>query len=92
MLPLTPALILNLVLQIWALPGGIVSAQLWNQHFGGDTDALQFILVLQKEIMDERDCSKTTKAGDGRNLPANVFLGHFMKPYFKDKITGIVSE
>ncbi|KAL9826949.1 snRNA-activating protein complex subunit 4 isoform 2-T3 [Geothlypis trichas] len=43
----------------------------------------------QKEIMDERDCSKTTKAGDGRNLPANVFLGHFMKPYFKDKITGI---
>ncbi|NXL22818.1 SNPC4 protein, partial [Setophaga kirtlandii] len=43
----------------------------------------------QKEIMDERDCSKRTKAGDGRNLPANVFLGHFMKPYFKDKITGI---
>ncbi|NXE68742.1 SNPC4 protein, partial [Calcarius ornatus] len=43
----------------------------------------------QKEIMDERDCSKTTKAGDGRNLTANVFLGHFMKPYFKDKITGI---
>ncbi|XP_054140414.1 snRNA-activating protein complex subunit 4 [Melozone crissalis] len=43
----------------------------------------------QKEIMDERDGSKTTKAGDGRNLPANVFLGHFMKPYFKDKVTGI---
>ncbi|NXV67279.1 SNPC4 protein, partial [Molothrus ater] len=43
----------------------------------------------QKEIMGERDASKTTKAGDGRNLPANVFLGHFMKPYFKDKITGI---
>ncbi|XP_074412787.1 snRNA-activating protein complex subunit 4 isoform X1 [Zonotrichia albicollis] len=43
----------------------------------------------QKEIMNERDGSKTTKAGDGRNLPANVFLGHFMKPYFKDKITGI---
>ncbi|KAF2982309.1 hypothetical protein EK904_004915 [Melospiza melodia maxima] len=43
----------------------------------------------QKEIMDERDGSKTTKAGDGRNLPANVFLGHFMKPYFKDKTTGI---
>ncbi|NWT95186.1 SNPC4 protein, partial [Urocynchramus pylzowi] len=43
----------------------------------------------QKEIMCELDGSKTTKAGDGRNLPANVFLGHFMKPYFKDKITGI---
>ncbi|XP_063266021.1 snRNA-activating protein complex subunit 4 isoform X2 [Prinia subflava] len=43
----------------------------------------------QKEIMSELDGSKTAKAGDGRNLPANVFLGHFIKPYFKDKITGI---
>ncbi|NXQ20842.1 SNPC4 protein, partial [Peucedramus taeniatus] len=43
----------------------------------------------QKEIMCELDGPKTAKAGDGRNLPANVFLGHFMKPYFKDKITGI---
>ncbi|NXJ23299.1 SNPC4 protein, partial [Dicrurus megarhynchus] len=43
----------------------------------------------QKEIMCELDGSKTAKAGDGRNLPANVFLGHFMKPYFKDKTTGI---
>ncbi|NXP02416.1 SNPC4 protein, partial [Thinocorus orbignyianus] len=43
----------------------------------------------QKEIMCELDGSKITKAGDGRNLPANVFLGHFMKPYFKDKTTGI---
>ncbi|NWH98204.1 SNPC4 protein, partial [Tichodroma muraria] len=43
----------------------------------------------QKEIMCEFDGPKTAKAGDGRNLPANVFLGHFMKPYFKDKITGI---
>ncbi|NXH34288.1 SNPC4 protein, partial [Myiagra hebetior] len=43
----------------------------------------------QKEIMCELDGSKTAKAGDGRNLPANVFLGHFMKPYFKDKATGI---
>ncbi|NWW34866.1 SNPC4 protein, partial [Panurus biarmicus] len=43
----------------------------------------------QKEIVCELDGSKRAKAGDGRNLPANVFLGHFMKPYFKDKITGI---
>ncbi|KAM4889768.1 snRNA-activating protein complex subunit 4 isoform 1-T2 [Sylvia borin] len=43
----------------------------------------------QKEIMAELEGSKISKAGDGRNLPANVFLGHFMKPYFKDKITGI---
>lgn len=42
--------------------------------------------------MCELDGSKTAKAGDGRNLPANVFLGHFMKPYFKDKTTGIVSK
>ncbi|XP_035197663.1 snRNA-activating protein complex subunit 4 [Oxyura jamaicensis] len=43
----------------------------------------------QKEIMCELDGTKTAKAGDGRNLPANIFLGHFMKPYFKDKTTGI---
>ncbi|NXL84041.1 SNPC4 protein, partial [Alectura lathami] len=43
----------------------------------------------QKEIMCEIDGGKTTKAGDGRNLPANIFLGHFMKTYFKDKTTGL---
>ncbi|NXP57254.1 SNPC4 protein, partial [Chloropsis cyanopogon] len=43
----------------------------------------------QKEIMGELDGPKTAKAGDGRNLSTNVFLGHFMKPYFKDKVTGI---
>ncbi|NXI96541.1 SNPC4 protein, partial [Psophia crepitans] len=43
----------------------------------------------QKEIMCELGGPKVAKAGDGRNLPANVFLGHFMKPYFKDKTTGI---
>ncbi|XP_061332902.1 snRNA-activating protein complex subunit 4 [Pezoporus flaviventris] len=43
----------------------------------------------QKEIMCELGGPKIGKAGDGRNLPANIFLGHFMKPYFKDKTTGI---
>ncbi|NXE74393.1 SNPC4 protein, partial [Cochlearius cochlearius] len=43
----------------------------------------------QKEIMCELGGPKIAKAGDGRNLPANIFLGHFMKPYFKDKATGI---
>ncbi|NXX94680.1 SNPC4 protein, partial [Centropus bengalensis] len=43
----------------------------------------------QKEIMGEVGGPKTAKAGDGRNLPANIFLGHFMKPYFKDKTTGL---
>ncbi|XP_010152404.1 PREDICTED: snRNA-activating protein complex subunit 4 [Eurypyga helias] len=43
----------------------------------------------QKEITCELGGAKIAKAGDGRNLPANIFLGHFMKPYFKDKTTGI---
>ncbi|XP_065593329.1 snRNA-activating protein complex subunit 4 [Cyrtonyx montezumae] len=43
----------------------------------------------QKEILCELDGRKAAKAGDGRNLPSNIFLGHFMKPYFKDKTTGI---
>uniref|UniRef100_A0A669Q5V8 snRNA-activating protein complex subunit 4 n=1 Tax=Phasianus colchicus TaxID=9054 RepID=A0A669Q5V8_PHACC len=43
----------------------------------------------QKEILCELDGRKTAKTGDGRNLPSNIFLGHFMKPYFKDKTTGI---
>ncbi|NWS85627.1 SNPC4 protein, partial [Toxostoma redivivum] len=43
----------------------------------------------QNEIMSELRGPKTAKAGDGKNLSTNIFLGHFMKPYFKDKITGI---
>ncbi|XP_053940209.1 snRNA-activating protein complex subunit 4 [Cuculus canorus] len=43
----------------------------------------------EKEITSELSGPKIAKAGDGRNLPANIFLGHFMKPYFKDKTTGI---
>ncbi|NXA34882.1 SNPC4 protein, partial [Eudromia elegans] len=43
----------------------------------------------QKEIMWELGGPKTAKAGDGRSLASNIFLGHFMKPYFKDKTTGI---
>ncbi|XP_075761685.1 snRNA-activating protein complex subunit 4 isoform X2 [Pelodiscus sinensis] len=42
----------------------------------------------QKELMCEVG-PKTAKAGDGRSLPLNLFLGHFMKPYFKDKASGI---
>ncbi|NWJ09252.1 SNPC4 protein, partial [Crypturellus undulatus] len=43
----------------------------------------------QKEIMWELGGPKPAKAGGGRSLPSNIFLGHFMKPYFKDKTTGI---
>lgn len=74
----------------WDVYEGSATA-VWNQELGGDTDAVQFILVLQKEVIAELEGSKTSKAGDGRNL-GNVFLGHFMKPYFKDKVTGIVSK
>ncbi|KAJ6653311.1 hypothetical protein lerEdw1_009340 [Lerista edwardsae] len=30
-----------------------------------------------------------TKSSDGKTVPANMFLGHFMKPYFKDKVSGV---
>ncbi|KYO23408.1 snRNA-activating protein complex subunit 4 isoform A [Alligator mississippiensis] len=43
----------------------------------------------QAEIMLEVGVQKTTRAADGRSLPSNLFLGHFRKPYFKDKASGI---
>uniref|UniRef100_A0A8C8R8L8 Small nuclear RNA activating complex polypeptide 4 n=1 Tax=Pelusios castaneus TaxID=367368 RepID=A0A8C8R8L8_9SAUR len=43
----------------------------------------------QKEIMWDVGGPKTAKAKDGRSLPSNIFLGHFTKPYFKDKVSGI---
>ncbi|XP_074066796.1 snRNA-activating protein complex subunit 4 isoform X2 [Macrotis lagotis] len=43
----------------------------------------------QEEVMWDLAGSKTPKTKDGKNLPSNVFVGHFMKPYFKDKVTGI---
>uniref|UniRef100_A0A452GIP9 snRNA-activating protein complex subunit 4 n=1 Tax=Gopherus agassizii TaxID=38772 RepID=A0A452GIP9_9SAUR len=43
----------------------------------------------QKEIMYEVGGPKMAKAGDSKLLPLNIFLGHFMKPYFKDKVSGI---
>ncbi|XP_036607437.1 snRNA-activating protein complex subunit 4 [Trichosurus vulpecula] len=43
----------------------------------------------QEEVMWDLAGSKTPKNKDGKSLPSNVFVGHFMKPYFKDKVTGI---
>ncbi|NXD27272.1 SNPC4 protein, partial [Spelaeornis formosus] len=43
----------------------------------------------QREIMLKLRGAKKDKAGDGRSLSGKSFLGHFMKPYFKDKVTGI---
>ncbi|KAM9083897.1 snRNA-activating protein complex subunit 4 isoform 2-T5 [Megaptera novaeangliae] len=32
---------------------------------------------------------KGPKVKDRRNLPSSLYMGHFMKPYFKDKVTGV---
>lgn len=36
--------------------------------------------------------SKGPKVKDGKSLPPNLYIGHFMKPYFKDRVTGVVSS
>lgn len=36
--------------------------------------------------------SKGSKVKDGKSLPPNLYIGHFMKPYFKDRVTGVVSS
>uniref|UniRef100_A0A8C2Y9A9 snRNA-activating protein complex subunit 4 n=1 Tax=Coturnix japonica TaxID=93934 RepID=A0A8C2Y9A9_COTJA len=55
-------------------------------------EEVELLIAQNKEQQVSRtdlDGRKTAKTGDGRNLPSNIFLGHFMKPYFKDKTTGI---
>ena len=36
--------------------------------------------------------SKGPKVKDGKSLPPNLYIGHFMKPYFKDRVSGVVSR
>ncbi|KAF7237232.1 72 kDa inositol polyphosphate 5-phosphatase [Varanus komodoensis] len=43
----------------------------------------------QEKLMWELAGTRGTKSGSRKTLPANMFLGHFMKPYFKDKTSGI---
>ncbi|KAK2120683.1 hypothetical protein P7K49_002069 [Saguinus oedipus] len=43
----------------------------------------------QEELMRDLAGSKGTKVKDGKNLPPSTYMGHFMKPYFKDKVTGV---
>ncbi|EQB77114.1 snRNA-activating protein complex subunit 4-like protein [Camelus ferus] len=43
----------------------------------------------QEEVMWDLAGSKGPKVKDGRSLPPNLYIGHFMKPYFKDKVTGV---
>ncbi|XP_062938248.1 snRNA-activating protein complex subunit 4 isoform X2 [Cynocephalus volans] len=43
----------------------------------------------QEEIMWDLSGSKGPKVKDGKSLPPNMYVGHFMKPYFKDRVTGV---
>ncbi|XP_069871160.1 snRNA-activating protein complex subunit 4 isoform X2 [Dipodomys merriami] len=43
----------------------------------------------QEEILWDLAGSKGLKMKEGRSLPPNMYIGHFMKPYFKDKVTGV---
>ncbi|XP_034520707.1 snRNA-activating protein complex subunit 4 isoform X3 [Ailuropoda melanoleuca] len=43
----------------------------------------------QEEIMCDLAGSKGPKVKDGKSLPPNLYIGHFMKPYFKDRVTGV---
>ncbi|XP_077004916.1 snRNA-activating protein complex subunit 4 isoform X2 [Tamandua tetradactyla] len=43
----------------------------------------------QEEITWDLAGSRGTKVKEGKGLPSNVYIGHFMKPYFKDKVTGV---
>ncbi|XP_040180082.1 snRNA-activating protein complex subunit 4 isoform X2 [Rana temporaria] len=43
----------------------------------------------QEELMWELAGRKTQRAGTNKLYPLNLALGHFMKPYFKDKVSGL---
>ncbi|XP_018419565.1 PREDICTED: snRNA-activating protein complex subunit 4 [Nanorana parkeri] len=43
----------------------------------------------QEELMWELAGRKTQRAGTSKLYPLNLAIGHFLKPYFKDKVTGV---
>ncbi|XP_021563796.1 snRNA-activating protein complex subunit 4 [Carlito syrichta] len=43
----------------------------------------------QEEITWDLAGSKGPKVKESKNLPPNMYIGHFMRPYFKDKVTGV---
>ncbi|XP_024855404.1 snRNA-activating protein complex subunit 4 isoform X2 [Bos taurus] len=43
----------------------------------------------QEEVMGDLVGVKGPKVKDDRNPPPNLYLGHFMKPYFRDRVTGV---
>lgn len=50
------------------------------------------LLLFQEEILYDLSGTKCSKVKDGKSLPSYMYIGHFMKPYFKDKVTGVVSS
>ncbi|XP_077109583.1 snRNA-activating protein complex subunit 4-like [Ranitomeya variabilis] len=45
--------------------------------------------VQQEELLLELAGRKTTLFGSTKPYPSNLSIGHFYKPYFKDKVTGV---
>ncbi|MGH0160986.1 UNVERIFIED_CONTAM: hypothetical protein FKN15_040581 [Acipenser sinensis] len=43
----------------------------------------------QNEILSQLSVSQADKTDGTKLPPSNQFLGHFLKPYFKDKMTGL---
>ncbi|KAM8802383.1 snRNA-activating protein complex subunit 4 [Rhynchonycteris naso] len=43
----------------------------------------------QEEVMWDLAGSKGPRVKGGKSLPLNLYIGHFLKPYFKDKVTGV---
>ncbi|XP_052037854.1 snRNA-activating protein complex subunit 4 isoform X6 [Apodemus sylvaticus] len=43
----------------------------------------------QEEILFDLAGTKCPKVKDGRSLSSHMYIGHFLKPYFKDKVTGV---
>ncbi|KAM5298565.1 snRNA-activating protein complex subunit 4 [Ctenodactylus gundi] len=43
----------------------------------------------QEETLWGLSGSKGPRMKDGKSLPPAMYMGHFMKPYFKDKVTGV---
>ncbi|XP_058380457.1 snRNA-activating protein complex subunit 4 isoform X2 [Diceros bicornis minor] len=43
----------------------------------------------QEEVTWHLAGSKGPEGKDGKSLPSNLYIGHFMKPYFKDRLTGV---
>ncbi|XP_049629711.1 snRNA-activating protein complex subunit 4 [Suncus etruscus] len=54
---------------------------------------LSQLLAQNREQQEELTCrlagSKGLKARESRQLPSNMYVGHFLKPYFKDRVTGL---